>query len=56
MANMPNSTNAFEANYYDDFESYLDFYNEVYDHRNDAPLYPYRYGAFQVYKADRDEQ
>lgn len=31
---------------YDDFSSYLDFYNHVYDVRNDEPLYPYRYGAY----------
>ena len=31
-SNFPNSTDgAFEVNFYDDYHSYLDFYNRVYE-------------------------
>ena len=54
MAHMPNATSgAFETHYWDDFTSYLEFYDKVYDSRNDEPLYPYRYGAYQVFQASK---
>ena len=49
-ANFPNATSgAFETHWYDDAATYLDFYNRVYEQRNDKPLYPYRYGSYQIY-------
>ena len=51
--NFPNATSgAFETHWYDDAVSYLDFYNRVYEQRNDKPLYPYRYGSYQIYQAN----
>ena len=51
--NFPNATSgAFETHWYDDAHSYLDFYNRVYEQRNDKPLYPYRYGSYQIYQAN----
>ena len=51
--NFPNATSgAFETHFYDEAHSYLDFYNKVYEQRNDKPLYPYRYGSYQVYQAN----
>jgi len=52
FANMPNATSAFEVTYVD-IENYTDFYNAVYEARNDAPLYPYRYGSYQIYQANK---
>jgi ATP-binding cassette subfamily A (ABC1) protein 3 len=53
---LPNATSAFTAEYWDDFETYLEFYDKVYDIRNDKPIYPYRYGAYQIYQAERGIQ
>jgi len=51
FANMPNATSAFEVTY-SDISGYTDFYNAVYEARNDAPLYPYRYGSYQIFQAN----
>lgn len=52
--NFPNATaGAFEIDWYDDFSDYLDFYTKAYEVRNDKPLYPYRYGAYQIYQANK---
>ena len=56
FAHLPNSTIAFEVEYWDDFTNFTEFYHKVYDIRNDKPLYPYRYGSYQVYQASRDDQ
>jgi len=45
FAMLPNSTEAFEVKYVDDL-NYTEFYNQVYEARNDLPLYPYRYGSY----------
>ena len=45
FAMLPNSTDAFEVTYVDD-KNYTEFYNAVYEARNEAPLYPYRYGSY----------
>lgn len=47
-SNMPNSTEAFDVTYLD-ATGYLDFYNQVFEARNDLPLFPYRYGSYQIY-------
>ena len=47
----PNATEAFEFTYKDDL-NYNDFYEAVFEARNDGPPYPYRYGSYQIYKAD----
>ena len=56
FAHLPNSTSAFDVEYWDDFSNYTEFYDKVYDIRNQKPLYPYRYGSYQVYQASRDDQ
>lgn len=35
--------------------TYNDFYNSYYEARNDAPLYPYSYGSFQLYHANKND-
>ena len=53
ISNFPNSTDAFEVTYYDDFSDFNDFYYKAFDVRNDKPLYPYRYGSYQIYQANK---
>lgn len=52
FAALPNSTTAFEATYTDNL-TYTDFYNAVYEARNDLPLFPYRYGSYQIFQANK---
>ena len=33
-----------------------DFYNAIADQRFDGPAEPYRFGSYQIYKADSDKQ
>ena len=51
---MPNSTEAFEVEYIE-AASYTDFYNQVYEARNNDPLYPYRYGSYQIFSANKNQ-
>ena len=51
-AMLPNSTEAFEVTYKDNL-NYTEFYDAVYEARNDLPLYPYRYGSYQIYHANK---
>ena len=51
-AMLPNATSAFEVTY-KDIANYTDFYDAVYEARNDGPLYPYRYGSYQIYQANK---
>ena len=51
-ARFPNATSAFEFDYYD-APSYLDFYNQVFEEQFVKPLYPYRYGSYQIYQANK---
>jgi len=44
-AMLPNGTDAFEVTYADGL-NYTEFYGAVYEHRNDFPLFPYRYGSY----------
>lgn len=52
---LPNSTEAFTVTYKNDL-NYTEFYNEVYEARNDLPLAPYRYGSYQIYQANKASQ
>ena len=52
-AHLPNATTAFEPEYWDGATDYIDFYNHVYEARNEKPLYPYRYGSYQIYQASK---
>lgn len=54
FANWPNATQ-FEVQYTDDL-NYTEFYDAVYEARNDLPMYPYRYGSYQIYHANRNDQ
>lgn len=56
MAMMPNATTAFEPEYHSEQSSYIDYYTEVFEARNNAPLAPYRYGSYQIYRANKEEQ
>ena len=57
-ANLPNYTSPLQPWVVDFVEedSYLDFFNAFYDSRNNEPLYPYRYGSFQVFQANNITQ
>ena len=56
MAMMPNATTAFEPEYRSEQSTYIDYYTEVFEARNNAPLAPYRYGSYQIYRANKEEQ
>ena len=49
----PNSTD-FSFSYADGL-NYTEFYNAVYEARNDVPLYPYSYGSFQIFHANKND-
>ena len=51
-AMLPNATEAFDVTYREDL-NYTEFYNAVYEARNDLPLYPYRYGSYQIWHANK---
>ena len=36
--------------------NYTEFYNAVYEYRNEGPLFPYRYGSYQIYQANKASQ
>lgn len=55
VKHLPNATTAFEPHYWDDFTNYTQFYDKVYEVRNTKPLYPYRYGSYQIYQASKDD-
>jgi ATP-binding cassette, subfamily A (ABC1), member 3 len=48
---LPNATSAFEVKYFET-DTYIDFYNAVFEARNDGPVLPYRYGSYQIYQAN----
>lgn len=50
----PNFTDAFEVTKYTENMTYMDFYDEVYAARNEGPNYPYKYGSFNIYTAQKD--
>ena len=49
---LPNVTDAFEVTYVKNI-TYEEFYDAVYEHRLDGDPYPYRYGSYQVFRANR---
>jgi hypothetical protein len=54
LANFPNMTQSeppFVPTYFE-ADSYQSFFDEVYDFRNVAPVYPYSYGSMQVFQAN----
>ena len=48
-AAMPNATTAFDVKLIDSNMNYTEFYDAVYEYRNLLPLFPYRYGSYQIY-------
>lgn len=42
---LPNSTEAFNVKYIE-VAHYHDFYDQVYQFRNEDPIYPYKYGSY----------
>ena len=48
-AALPNATTAFDVKLLDESMNYTEFYNAVYEYRNELPLFPYRYGSYQIY-------
>ena len=55
-AALPNATTAFDVKLIDETMNYTEFYNAVYEYRNELPLFPYRYGSFQIYQANKQSQ
>ena len=51
-AMLPNSTDAFDVTYVNATD-YTEFYNMVYEARNDVPCFPYRYGSYNIYQANK---
>ena len=51
-AMLPNSTEAFDVTYVNATD-YTEFYNMVYEARNDIPHFPYRYGSYNIYQANK---
>ena len=52
FALLPNSTDAFEVTYKDNL-NYTEFYEAVYEARNDGDPFPYRFGSYQIYQANK---
>ena len=49
---LPNVTEAFEVEYIT-ADNYTDFFDQVYEYRNNGTVFPYRYGSYQLFKADK---
>jgi len=45
-AALPNATTAFDVKLIDETLNYTQFYDAVYESRNELPLFPYRYGSY----------
>ena len=52
--NFPNKTD-FEVTWTNTSDYFL-MYDEFYEFRNEEPLFPYRYGSYQVFQADNVTQ
>lgn len=52
FANLPQSSTSFEVSYVENNATFTEFYDDVFEARNVGELMPYRYGSYQVYKAD----
>ena len=52
-AALPNATTAFDVKLIDETLNYTQFYDAVYESRNELPLFPYRYGSYQIYQANK---
>ena len=53
--NLPNVTSSeepFVVKYLEETDNAGDFYLKVYDARLEDPIFPYRYGSYQVYQAN----
>ena len=48
---LPNATDFWDITW-TDTETYNEFYDAVYNARNDGEPYPYRYGSYQIYYAN----
>lgn len=55
-AALPNATTAFDVKLIDESMNYTEFYDAVFEYRNELPLFPYRYGSYQIYEANRQTQ
>ena len=56
MGNFPNMTQPdppFQPKFIT-VDTYDEFFDEVYNYRMDLPLYPYKYGSFQLFQANRN--
>ena len=45
---LPNATSAFKVKYVD-INNYTEFYDAVFEARNDLPLFPYSFGSYAIY-------
>ena len=50
---LPNATTAFEFEVNSANLTYIDFYSAVYEARTQGDPFPYRYGSFQFYRANK---
>ena len=56
MGNFPNMTRSSPA-FRPEFvnaQNYTDFFTKVYEFRDSVPLYPYSYGSFELFQANRE--
>ena len=59
----PNVTEAFDVEYITTINAssglnstnYTNFYEQVYDYRNTEPIYPNRYGSFEIFQASKSK-
>ena len=53
-AALPNATTAFDVKFINDTEmNYTEYFNTVYEYRHELPLFPYRYGSYQIFNANK---
>lgn len=53
---LPNSTDAFEVEYVPSNTNYTEFYDLVYEARKQGDPFPYRFGSYNIFRANKDEQ
>lgn len=56
FANLPQSATQFEVSYVPNNATFAEFYNDTFDARLMGETLPYRYGSYQIYKANNVTQ
>ena len=52
VAAMPNSTSFFDVTYVGNL-TYNDFYDEFFESRNEGEVFPYRFGSYNIFEANK---